>query len=116
MMVTYSDLIQLGILIVGIVNLYLVSAVLSALVLLRNNIWAAWGLHTAWNFVLYGVLGLPLSGGAESEAGIFQFVTNGESILNGGGYGVEASIITTAVLAVTAVILMKKWKKDNHGV
>ena len=102
--------------IVGIVNLYLVSVVFSALVLRRNNIWAAWGLHTAWNFVLYGVLGLPLSGGAESEAGIFQFVTNGESILNGGGYGVEASIITTAVLAVTAVILMKKWKKDKNGV
>ena len=102
--------------IVGIVNLYLVSVVFSALVLRRNNIWTAWGLHTAWNFVLYGVLGLPLSGGAESEVGIFQFVTNGESILNGGGYGVEASIITTAVLAVTAVILMKKWKKDNHGV
>lgn len=102
--------------IVGIVNLYLVSVVFSALVLRRNNIWTAWGLHAAWNFVLYGVLGLPLSGGAESEVGIFQFVTNGESILNGGGYGVEASIITTAVLAVTAVIFMKKWKKDKNGV
>lgn len=102
--------------IVGIVNLYLVSAVLSDLVLLRNNIWAAWGLHTAWNFVLYGVLGLPLSGGAESEAGIFQFANNGESILNGGGYGVEASIITTAILAAAVAFLMINWKKDKNGI
>lgn len=102
--------------IVGIVNLYLVSVVLSALVLRRNNIWAAWGLHAAWNFVLYGALGLPLSGGAASNAGIFQFVTNGESILNGGGYGVEASIITTAILAVAVGFLMINWKKDKNGV
>ena len=102
--------------IVGIANLYLVSALFSVLVLRRNNIWAAWGLHTVWNFVLYGVLGLPLSGGAESNAGVFQFVNNGESILNGGGYGVEASVITTAILAVAVGLLMNNWKKDKNGV
>lgn len=95
----------------GIVNLYLVSILFSLLILCRSNIWVSCGLHSMWNFILNGVLGLTLSGGEINNTGLFRFEVNGSNILNGGIYGVEASMITTVIIAVMVVICYSKWKK-----
>lgn len=92
--------------VVGIVNLYLVSVVFALLYVLRANIYIVSGLHCFWNFVLYGVLGLTVSGGTTTnENALLCFKVPGENILNGGVYGLEAGVITTAVLGVTVMIL-----------
>ena len=93
--------------VIGIINTYLVSFILSLLILRRSNIWIACGLHSVWNFLLYGVFGLTLSGSAANVSGLLCFQVNGSSILNGGIYGVEASIITTLVLAIALVLIIK---------
>lgn len=93
--------------VIGIINTYLVSFILSLLILRRSNIWIACGLHSVWNFLLYGVFGLTLSGSESSVSGLLCFQVNGSSILNGGIYGVEASIITTLVLAIALVLIIK---------
>ncbi len=93
--------------IVGIINLYLVSAVLSLLVLRRGDLWIACGLHSAWNFVLYGVMGLSLSGSESTSEGVILFGVKEESILNGAQYGIEASVITTAVLGILLFVIVK---------
>lgn len=97
--------------VLGIVNLYLVSILFSLLILLRSNLWISCGLHSVWNFVLYGMMGLNVSGEQANETGIFSFVVNGSSIFNGGAYGVEASIITTIVLGTMVVLCYKKLNK-----
>lgn len=90
---------------VGVVNLVLISDVLSQLTIRFNSIWAACGLHSFWNAVLYVILGLNLSGSNETVTAVFDMQSAGSSILNGGEYGIEASIVTTAVLTVAAVLI-----------
>lgn len=103
--------------VVGIINLVLISCILSLLTIRFGSIWAACGLHSCWNAVLYGVLGLNLSGNEETITAIFQLRTVGE-IWNGGSYGIEASIVTTAVLGISLAVMVTIWKgrNEHHGI
>lgn len=99
--------------VVGTINLYLIAAIFSLLILRRSNIWIACGLHSVWNFLLYGVFGLSVSGSGENLSGVICFQVDDASIINGGQYGIEASIITTVVLGVFVVILCKGLKTSK---
>ena len=96
--------------VVGIINLYLVSITFSILVLWRSNIWIACGLHSAWNFILYVIMGLSLSGSESVSKGVVLFSVKDTSILNGADYGIEASVITTVVLGMLLFVMVKRWK------
>ena len=89
-----------------IVNLVLISLIFSLLTIRFKSIWAACGLHSAWNYILYSILGLNLSGKDERVTAVFDMSSSGSNILNGADYGIEASIITTVVLAVATGILI----------
>ena len=105
--------------VIGVVNLYLVSIVFSLLMVCRKNIWIACGLHSIWNFILYAVLGLNLSGNDGQNTGIICFHMNKSDIINGGQYGIEAGVVTTAVLTIVVIaicICMRKKRKSENGV
>ena len=91
--------------VIGVVNLVLISIIFSLLTIRLGSIWIACGLHSFWNAILYSVFGLNLSGNDETVAAVFNMQSVGKNIWNGGEYGVEASFITTAVLAIAAVII-----------
>ena len=88
------------ILIFAVAGLILISLIFSFLTLRLKSIWAACGLHTVWNFILYNILGLNLSGNDEITAAVFDMRSVGSNILNGGVYGIEASVVTAGVLAL----------------
>lgn len=96
--------------IVGIINLYLISIIFSILVLWRANIWIACGLHSTWNFILYEIMGLSLSGRESISKGVILFSVKDANMLNGAEYGIEASIITTIVLGMLLLVIVKKGK------
>lgn len=96
--------------VIGIANLVLISIIFSLLTIRYKSIWAACGLHSFWNAILYSILGLNLSGNDETVIAIFNMQSVGETIWNGGMYGIEASLITTVVLALAAVLI---WKMNN---
>lgn len=100
---------------IGILNLYLISAILSLLSLYRSNLWIACGLHGAWNFLLYGIMGLTLSGSDAEMPGIFAFTIRSSHLLTGGAYGIEAGTAVTAVLipALFILILLLKRRYRN---
>lgn len=102
-----SSLFEQGIVygILGVCNLALISTIFSLLTIRFKSIWAACGLHSFWNAILYSVLGLNLSGNDETVTAIFNMQSVGKNIWNGGEYGIEASIITTVVLAIAAAII-----------
>lgn len=104
--------------VVGIINLYLISIIFSMLMLCRTNIWIACGLHGIWNYLLYGVFGLTLSGSDMTTQGVLCFEAGTANIINGGQYGIEASIVTTIVLGAAAALLCVYWKKkgDRNGI
>ena len=97
--------------VVAIVNLVLISLILSLLTMRFKSIWAACGLHSFWNYILYNILGLNLSGKDESVAAVFDMSNVGSNVLNGADYGIEASIITTGVLAVTLGVMIVLFRK-----
>lgn len=91
--------------IIGIINLILISVIFSFLTICFKNIWAACGLHSFWNAILYSVLGLNLSGNEKTISAIFNLQTVGDNIWNGSIYGIEASLVTTIVLAFAAALI-----------
>ncbi|MGN0374030.1 MAG: lysostaphin resistance A-like protein [Butyrivibrio sp.] len=91
--------------VIGVVNLVLISIILSLLTIRFRSIWAACGLHSFWNAILYCILGLNLSGKDENVTAVFNLRSVGNTIWNGGAYGIEASLITTIVLALAAALI-----------
>lgn len=104
----WSSLFEGGIVfgMIGAANLVLISIIFSLLTIRFRSIWVACGLHSSWNAILYCVLGLNLSGNEEIVTAVFRMHSVGENIYNGGAYGIETSIITTAVLALAVISLL----------
>ena len=100
--------------VIGVANLVLISVIFSLLTIDFKSIWAACGLHSFWNAILYSVLGLNLSGKDETVTAIFDMQSVGKNIWNGGEYGIEASIITAVVLALAAVLIWYMSRKREN--
>ena len=100
---------------IGMLDLIIISVIFSLLTIRYNSIWAACGLHSVWNFVLFSILGLNLSGNDTKTAAIFDMRSVGENIFNGGEYGIEASVVTAVVLSAAAVLIFILSKKNAKG-
>jgi hypothetical protein len=96
----------------GVINLAVISCLFSFITLRTKSIWAACGLHSLWNFCLSCVLGLTLTG-SEGTTSVINMRAIGGNLLNGGIYGIEASIITAAAMAVAAILIWYSYKKGN---
>lgn len=71
---------------------------LAAIYLITRRLWAAIGLHAAWNFAQGGIYGIPVSGGAMD--GVLRPDSRGSDLLTGGAFGAEASL--PAIIVATA--------------
>lgn len=100
---------------IGMLDLIIISVIFSLLTIRYDSIWAACGLHSVWNFVLFSILGLNLSGNDTKTAAIFDMRSVGENIFNGGVYGIEASVVTAMVLSAAAVLIFILNKKNAKG-
>ena len=67
---------------------------LGAAFLWRRNLWFAMGLHFSWN-AIEELLGIPVSG--HSSAGLYTVEVNGTTLLTGGDFGLEGSIVPVVV-------------------
>ena len=79
--------------------------------MLTRNLWLAIGLHGGWNVTQGGVFAVPVSG--FQSKGLLTSELNGNPLLSGGGFGLEASLI--AVLLVTAAGLWMVWRAVQAG-
>jgi uncharacterized protein len=81
---------------------------LGAAFLWRRNLWFVVGLHLAWNTTV-ALLGLPVSGHA--SPGLLVADVSGPSLLTGGAFGIEGSVVTVTVgilLAVPMLLLARR--------
>ncbi len=69
----------------------------------HRSLWLPYGIHVGWNFTL-GILGAEISGLKISILGL-STVPSGPTWLSGGGYGPEASMVTTASVALMLWLL-----------
>jgi uncharacterized protein len=79
---------------------------LAAIYMVTRRLWAAIGLHMAWNFTQGGVYGVAVSG--FEMKGLIQPEIKGDPLLTGGAFGAEASI--PAIILCTAVGVYFLWK------
>lgn len=78
---------------------------LGAAYALTRNLWFPIGLHLGWNFTEGGIFGVSVSGGAAAK-GLFSVSLAGRTLLTGGKFGPEASIVAILVCLAFAVVLL----------
>ena len=77
---------------------------LGAAYMMTRRLWLAIGIHFAWNFVQGGVFGVAVSGNA--SRGILRGELHGPTLVTGGSFGAEGSVIAVAVCLAAAVPLL----------
>ena len=91
--------------IVLLLNITLYAVFASFVALGQGNPWLIAGRHAGCNYFQRNILGVPVSGNAEANS-LFAFgpAKASSDLLTGAGFGVEASLVGTVILAVAVVI------------
>ncbi|MEL7978148.1 CPBP family intramembrane glutamic endopeptidase [Isoptericola sp. F-RaC21] len=76
---------------------------LGAAFLWRRNLWFAIALHVAWNGAV-ALLGIPVSG--HVAPGLLVADVAGPSLLTGGAFGIEGSVVTVALSVLLTVPML----------
>ncbi|WP_375381122.1 lysostaphin resistance A-like protein [uncultured Sphingomonas sp.] len=85
---------------------------LGALYMLTRRLWAAIGLHMAWNFAQGGIYGIPISGNA--TPGLLVDHPAGSALLTGGAFGAEASLPAIVIATGFGVALLAACVKHDR--
>jgi membrane protease YdiL (CAAX protease family) len=88
---------------IGLANIVLAGLLLGIYYVHKRNLWFPIGLHFSWNLFQGGVYGSEVSG--VKVASIVQIEATGDPLLTGGSFGFEASLVTTVLLAVAALVV-----------
>lgn len=77
---------------------------LAAVFMLTRRLWAAIGLHFAWNFVQGPIYGVAVSG--HDITGLLEVEIQGNELLSGGAFGAEASIFAVVICTLTGLYFL----------
>ncbi|MBM2623827.1 CPBP family intramembrane metalloprotease [Actinoplanes sp. LDG1-06] len=86
---------------------------LGAAYVLTRSLWLPIGLHLGWNFTESGIFGGTVSGTDGAMGGLLTGVPRGPAIISGGTFGPEASIFAVLVCGATAVLLLRRARKQG---
>ena len=86
---------------------------LAAAYMLTRRLWMSMGFHIAWNYTQSGVFSGTVSGGYV-EPGLIKPVIDGPTLLTGGGFGVESSVIAFVLCTVTGAALLVLATRRGH--
>jgi membrane protease YdiL (CAAX protease family) len=68
-----------------------------------RSLWLPMGLHFGWNFTEGGIFGAAVSGGRSH--GLIDSALSGPTLMTGGAFGPEASVIAVAVCCAAAALI-----------
>ncbi|HUQ65493.1 MAG TPA: CPBP family intramembrane glutamic endopeptidase, partial [Flavitalea sp.] len=94
-MVHYSNT---GIPAIGLFNTFIGGLVLGIAYIITRSLWLPIFFHLSWNFIQGPILGFRVSG-LKFES-IMSVEASGSTLLSGGDYGFEGSVICTIMLLV----------------
>ena len=72
--------------------------------MLTRSLWMPIGLHIAWNFAQGAIYDVPVSG--LDQQGLVQAKLSGPTLLSGGAFGLEASLIAVVIATAAGVGLI----------
>jgi len=86
---------------------------LGAAYVATRSLWLPMGLHFGWNFAVGGVFGTEVSGN-EASKGLLDGATSGPTLLTGGAFGPEGSIIAVLACSIITVALLRLAHQRGH--
>ncbi|MGW5643238.1 CPBP family intramembrane glutamic endopeptidase [Saccharopolyspora sp. NPDC003752] len=94
-----------GVSVIALVNILLIAVVLAFWALAEGGLWGVCAFHAVWNWWQGNVYGIEVSG-MDIRTTVLEIGGSPGSapLLTGGGFGIEGSLLTTAVLTVAAVL------------
>lgn len=93
------------------INIVLYALFACFVALADGNLWRICGIHAGWNFFQGNVFGLPVSGNAEGTSFWNFGPAQGSNVaITGGNFGVEASLMGTAVLTLALLISVLNYR------
>ncbi|WP_075981896.1 CPBP family intramembrane glutamic endopeptidase [Bacillus massilinigeriensis] len=99
----YSFSKPLEFLFIEIVNIFLLSLIMSQSRVFSGSLWMPIGIHFLMNFLQSSIFGFR-NGGKDVES-LFSVIYSDKNIWNGAGYGLESSLIFTPVLLIVVLLL-----------
>ena len=97
------------------VNIFLVGLVFSLIFYLNGSIYTSAAAHSFWNMTMANIYGITVSGNSPTGVNLFNTKLIGPRIISGGSFGIEGSIVTSLVLLVVLIILIRKIKKSDFA-
>jgi len=88
---------------IAFLNIFLGGYLLAFIFYLRRELYTPLGLHWIWNFFQGNILGFGVSGFTVSSLLVIE--KQGDDWLTGGAFGLEGSVLTTAVLLGFCIFL-----------
>ncbi|GHG56385.1 CAAX amino protease [Flavimobilis marinus] len=86
---------------------------LGAAYVATRSLWQPMGLHFGWNFAVGGVFGTEVSGN-EASKGLLDGATSGSTLLTGGAFGPEGSIVAVLACSIITVALLRLAHQRGH--
>ncbi|MGW6442982.1 CPBP family intramembrane glutamic endopeptidase [Lentzea sp. NPDC055074] len=83
-------------------------AMLAAAYVLTRSLWFPIGLHFAWNFTHAGIFGIAVSGSDDVPDGVLRTTLSGPTVLTGGTFGPEASLLALVVCSAATVVMLRR--------
>jgi membrane protease YdiL (CAAX protease family) len=80
-----------------------------------GSLWLPIGIHAGWNFAEGSIFGMAVSGNNLST-GFLTGRLRGPTILTGGSFGPEASLVAVAVCCIPAMVYLRKMRKAETQV
>jgi uncharacterized protein len=93
---------------IPLVNLFLAGIMLGIYTIHKGNLWFPIGMHFSWNFFQGPVLGFGVSGLKVDSVMSQEF--NGSTLMTGGDFGFEGSLLLTIMMLVSITILQIRYK------
>jgi membrane protease YdiL (CAAX protease family) len=90
-------------------------ALLTAAYVATRRLWVPIGLHFGWNFAQGGIFGTKVSGNGTS-AGLLDSTMSGPTVLTGGAFGPEGSVLSVVVCVLAAAVFMVMARRRGNVV
>ncbi|MFN3135507.1 MAG: lysostaphin resistance A-like protein [Candidatus Kryptonium sp.] len=91
---------------IAVLNIFFAGIWLSASYIKTRSLWLPISLHFSWNFFQGYFYSLPVSGLTLIEPA-FNVEISSENIISGGKFGPEGSVITSFVLVIATIFILK---------
>ena len=83
----------------------------------QRSLWLICGIHAGWNWSLFNIYGLAVSGIAPKTNTVFflEASPGAPGWLTGGENGTEGSLIATATISIAAVVAYLAWRRRDSN-